>query len=423
MFNKLITVGVLVLSSVAFASDHIDGVPSLELHEQVDLTDLYAFKTPEKKNNLTVILNMYPGVAEDGHFSSKVQYDLVFKAASLAGAPSLQTFIVQDESEVRVNCSFTDPGHHHHSSNAKSTVTCAVLQGEKQVDVIKANVGVEASTANNSLKIYTGPRSDAFFITRGHFESVTGREGFKAAAGVAGSNLMERINVLSIALEMNLEDLFPEDQEEYLTVSAESFTTYEGYKRILDRVGRPEITNLTLHDITEGDAPVKRSYNQRSLDGLRDSKDFSIFKNRLTENIGAYDKLDEEPNWSSEDLSAFTELLMDDYLVVNMSEGCIGSSNGYLQLERSILLGSIYNYCGGRKITDDIMNTLYTLYIGGLEGSLDDYNTGVSVPYQSSLKTLDVSFPYLVTPESTGIFTVNPTRFLLNGYIKRNQAE
>lgn len=420
--KSLLCLTVLSFSSLSFGSDHIDGVPSLELHEQVDLTDLYAFRSDDN-TNLTVMLNLYPGVADDGHFSSKVSYDIILNELNLAEAPLMQTFVNTKASDLVVTCSFTDPSHHN-SHNHKASVTCEVTNRGEAVDSVHALVGEIKSNTEKSMKIYTGPRSDAFFITRSHFDSVTQRKGFTASAHKAESNLMERINVLSIALEFNLDKFTELGSSSYVGVSAESFTTYEGYKRILDRVGRPEITNLTLHDITDGNVrPVKRKYNQMSLSDVKTSEHFKTFKNRLNSNIGAYDLLDGNADWSTEALNVFTDVLMDDQLVVSLASDCRNSSNSYLEIERDLLRGFSYKSCGGRQITDNIMTRLYSMYIGGTEALLSDYRIGVSVPYQSSSKVLDASFPYLVEPESTGWGTINLTRALLNTYIKKNQAE
>jgi len=58
--QTILSLLVLSFTSIhaGFASDHIDGVPSFELHEQVDLTDLYAFKTEGKSGWMTLILNL-----------------------------------------------------------------------------------------------------------------------------------------------------------------------------------------------------------------------------------------------------------------------------------------------------------------------------------------------------------------------------
>lgn len=95
--------------------------------------------------------------------------------------------------------------------------------------------------------------------------------------------------------------------------------------------------------------------------------------------------------------------MLDDYLVINAAEECTRDGNGYMALEKALLLGEVLTHCGGREFTDDIMNTLYALYIGGLEGKLVDYPTGFDKPYARSDKQLSPDFPYLA-PADGSIF-------------------
>ena len=86
----LSVVFVFSLQSFSFASDHIDG-PITKEHAVGDLSDLYLFKSLENKNNIVMILNMYPLVGKNGHFSSRVSYEFKIKTGLLQkGLPSVQ---------------------------------------------------------------------------------------------------------------------------------------------------------------------------------------------------------------------------------------------------------------------------------------------------------------------------------------------
>ncbi len=67
------------------------------------------------------------------------------------------------------------------------------------------------------------------------------------------------------------------------------------------------------------------------------------------------------------------------------------------------------------------MKTLFALHIGGVDASLEGYESGVSIPYQSSNKKLSDEFPYLAAPEKTGLLQFNLKRLFLNTIIKRAQ--
>jgi hypothetical protein len=411
-------ISLLLILNIAQASDHIDGVPSLELHEQVDLTDLYAFKTSGKQGWMTLILNLYPGVSDSGHFSSKVSYDIILENLGRLATPLETSGMGFLKEQAVVNCNFTDPSHHSHS-HKNPKVTCTILKNGKSLKTITADVGEIKKTQTAS--IYTGSRSDAFFITNEQFDTVTGRQGFDKKAFRSGDNLMERINVLSIALELDLNSVFKSsDLEDLYSVSAQSYTSESGVKKILDRVGRPEITNLSLHDF-HGDDPVKRSYNQTPLSKVKTSDVYEKFQKRLTSNISAYDLYDGVVNWDRDELTFLTELLLDDALYFSLSDKCVSEGRQYLSIERSVLAGVEVENCGGRLISDDIMNIMYGLYIGGLDVDFTQYETGVSVPYQNSSKKVTEAFPHLAPPEDTGLFTVNIKRTLLNTVLKARQ--
>lgn len=84
-------------------------------------------------------------------------------------------------------------------------------------------------------------------------------------------------------------------------------------------------------------------------------------------------------------------MLVDDFLVVDISRPC--DQPAYLDIERSLVARTPYKTCGGRKPADDIMDTLYTLYSGGLNGKR--IRDGVARPS----RTLLTEFPWLAAPD------------------------
>ncbi len=385
-----------LFASVCMASDHIDGAATIE-DGQADLTDLYAFKTPNKADSLTVILNMYPGVSPEGHFSSKVSYDLFIRSADLNKAPLKPGFKTSVIEELNLNCKFKDPRHHTRVGNTDSAgVTCVLNKDGAKLSSVSGLVG--DILENDIIKLTAGPRADAFFISAETFLGVTNRKKFKSQSPGSGSNAMATINVMSIAIELNLKSIGL--QSEMLALGAQSYTERGGVYETLDRVGRPEITNLSLHDVS-GDNPLKREYNK-----LTPFESPSIinpkFKQRLVENISAYDALDSSSSWTKEGLDILTDVLMDDFLVINLDSSCLDFGNQYLNIERQLLMGLEVKSCGGRKLTDDIMATLYALYINGYQADLLSFESGVTSPYQGdSTKSLKSAFPYLEQSDDT----------------------
>ncbi|MCJ8277550.1 MAG: hypothetical protein HRT44_05495, partial [Bdellovibrionales bacterium] len=113
------------------------------------------------------------------------------------------------------------------------------------------------------------------------------------------------------------------------------------------------------------------------------------------------------------------ETLLEDYLVFTTNPDCLNSNNNFFGIEKQILLGVAVSSCGGRRLTDDIMQTLYALYIGGINAELTNFLTGVNEPYQSSSKNISSEFPYIAAPEEDSLFNIK--RHLLNTVIKAGQ--
>jgi hypothetical protein len=85
-----------------------------------------------------------------------------------------------------------------------------------------------------------------------------------------------------------------------------------------------------------------------------------------------------------------TELLLADFLVVDTSKPF--TDGGYLEIERALLAGRAHTTCGGRPLNDDIVDILYTLLVGGVDGP--PISDGVDHATQSAGRT----FPYLCRP-------------------------
>lgn len=102
-------------SHLSFASDHIDGPVTME-HGVADITDLYAFPTPNKKGRLSLVLNVYPMVPADGPFSEKVNYVFLLRKAEVD--KSFEQIATNEESKII--CSFKIPYHKSYSANCQT---------------------------------------------------------------------------------------------------------------------------------------------------------------------------------------------------------------------------------------------------------------------------------------------------------------
>ena len=231
-------------------------------------------------------------------------------------------------------------------------------------------------------------RSDPFFFNGKWAQSVS-------TQGVLlppqKSNSMASLNVLSIVIDVETNKLFGGSPGSLLAVAANTTTQDDANApvRQLDRIGRPEITNVSL--IANGKPDLRDLYNKEQPFNLSPSN-ANLYRTRLEENITFYDRIDGKVEWSEHDKEALANLLLDDFLVIDLEKP--SRSNDFFEIETALLQGRDHVTCGGRKPTDDIMDTLLTYYINRHLGP--EVHDGVDRPDQA----ISDRFPYLAPPSS-----------------------
>ncbi len=364
---------ILLISAQTFASDHIDG-PVTTKHRVADLSDFYVFQSPTQKKNTVIVLNTYPLVASNGHFDSKLFYRIHVRKLN---AHTLRT-LEGSSNGLTLECSFSTPKDHH--SHTPHTANCRTSNGLSVSNQFNQVLGNAIP-----IKMFHGMRSDPFFFNA---------EWAKAAIDgklppKAKSNTMDMLNILSIVIELDLNSIFPDHSlfafsAEALTKAAPSTPTQR-----LDRIGRPEITNVSLFS-TNSNRELRDLYNLEDTFELSD-KARSIFKERLKKNISHYDSIDKTQNWTQDYLEVFTELLSHDYLIFDNAMPC--SKDSFMEIERSHVQNLSHKTCGGRRLESDIMDSLYSIYIGGIT------NTAISDGIDGPSRTVSKTFPYLAPPD------------------------
>jgi hypothetical protein len=329
------------------ASDHIDGVLTTSLRAG-DLTDLYAFPTPGRPGSLTVILNAFPLVPADGQFSEPVRYAILVRRAAIQEADG--RLFVQTDDERTIDCAVTP----------QKVVGCG-------------------GSGLAPFRVDSGMRSDPFFLNTDFFS--------QAAEGKldppVDDNVMRGANVLAIVLEIDLSQLY-DAPPPMVAVAAESMRN----SSTLDRVGRPEFTNVGLAPRDEAD--LRDRYNLERTFHVPAAAQ-RVYRQKLATNVAAYDALDGRKDWKDGDLETLATLVADDFLLVDLDKPC--PANSFLEIEKSILRHGAHQTCGGRRPEDDIVDTLYTLYIAGIDGA--PVRDGVDHPALA----LSATFPYLAAPD------------------------
>ena len=358
------------------ASDHIDG-PLTQKHRVADLTDFFAYPTPNKPGYLSLILNTYPIVSSVGHFTDKATYVFLIRKAAIAGNKENSKFSTSDE--IVINCSFQTP-----NDISKHVIKCKSTNGLAASS--RYNV-VGPKNPGDDFRLYAGMRSDPFFFNS-HFVTLAAVK--EIISSPSSSNTMAGSNVLSIVIEIEMKKLYPNAPGGMLALATEVITkdSPTAPLRVLDRVGRPEITNISLKAHAQ-DSELRDRYNlDRPFMVVRDTQ--TVYEARFLKNVGYYDALEKKTNWVDAEKLALSKLLADDFLVLDLDKACTGDN--FLEIEKSMLQAKVSTTCGGRRPTDDIIDKLFSIYIGGLNGAR--IRDGIDQPN----KALSADFPYLVAP-------------------------
>lgn len=196
----------------AIAADHLDG-PTVKMDPAGDITDVYAWSSAGK---LTLVLNVSPLATNTSKFSDAVQYALHVESSAGYGKAGTKTDIV---------CTF----------DAAQTVNCMLgAPGGNVIDFVKGDASTTNGITSDTLKmkVFTGLRADPFYFNlEGFNDAVATVKGAAASLTFDGAgcpaldantstlligmlqgtnkgmgapaNFFEKVNVLSIVLELD----------------------------------------------------------------------------------------------------------------------------------------------------------------------------------------------------------------------------
>ena len=356
-------------------SDHISG-PRAIADPVIDITDVYAFPCPESPQHLVLIMNVFPYAGPAALFSDAVIYRLRVRPASIA--PNERAFAVADEESV-FDFTFSIP-------QPEQEGQCVLPGG----GVVTFRVNDESGGKGKGVQLFVGQRSDPFFLDGPMAERtiVTRKLAFKDV----GSDRLYGKNVLGIVLRIEWATVLKGGR--MFAVVGETLSAGKRPVR-LERVGRPEIKNVTLSakmfDQVNRDLEIRDIYNEEDAFDL--SKNYvGAYRARLNANLAFYDGLDDKVDWPLDPQGnhPLTELLLHDFLVVDVSKPF--SETSYFQIEQAMLAGRAHESCGGRWLNQDLVDFLLTLYINAGKGP--PIRDGVDAPIAWSSKV----FPYMAPP-------------------------
>jgi Domain of unknown function (DUF4331) len=366
-------------------ADHFSG-PRAVSDPACDVTDVFAFPSPERPGHLVLVLDVCPAVGPTAMFSDAIHYRLRVRSVTATTAGARPAFRAGTD-EYAFDITFAAPGRGN-GSDAVQLGACT-WPGAANVPL---RVGDEKGTEADGLRIFAGVRLEPFFINLEGTQATEALE--RLAFGPDGANAAQGMNVLSIVLELDVAAVLGPDTGPLLAVVGETVTAGRHPIR-LERMGRPEIKNVIMQakkfDTVNRDLEIRDLYNAEDAFGL--SPDYlGAYRARLDANLAFFDGLDGKTDWPPGDHGAhpLTELLLGDFLVVDASKPF--SEDSFLEIERAVLAGRPHATCGGRWLNDDIIDKLYTLLVGGIDGPR------ISDGVDAATRPATRSFPYLVAP-------------------------
>ena len=365
-------------------SDHISG-PRALADPIADITDVYAFPSPERPGHLVLVVNTLPFAKPTDAFSDGLIYR--FRLRPLTGSASSDPVpFIAGRPEFVFDCVFSPPARADGGQRVDQEGTCRTPTGE----MVSVRVSEERNGPPRGVRVFAGPRWDPFIMDApAALKTIaTGKLAFTDP----GSIFLDGKDVLSLVVEVDCALL---DGVGLVGVVAETLTRGTFNVRI-ERVGRPEVKNMMLA-MKQFD-PVNRDLEIRDLYNMEDAFHLGeayrgAYRARLNANLAFWDGLDGKTDWFP-DLNGdhpLTSLVLADFLVVDLTKP-YAEHGSFLEIELSKRRGKAHETCGGRALNDDVMDTIFTQLVNAGNGPI--IRDGVD----HASRLASHSFPYLASP-------------------------
>jgi hypothetical protein len=358
-------------------SDHFSG-PAVMGDPAADITDFYAFPSPERPGNLVLIMNLFPLATAESLFS-----DVLTHRFRLRPLTRSEGRLDVGAEEYRIDIRFSDVPD-----------TTARQRGQ-----ISTSHGFEASflvgepLEVDGIRLFAGLISDPFFmdVEAALRTDFSGRMSFDTAV-----NTVQFRDVLSIVVELPLAPILDEFHGNALIAAiAENMVVRRGKPLRVERVGRPEIKNVLMANSARD--PRSRGIELRDLYNREDAFALSdvygpLYGSRLDANLAFWDSLDGTTAWppAPDGRHPLRDLLIDDFLIVDA--GRPFAPGNFLEIERAVMDGRAHESAGGRWLDDDILDELATLVVNGGQGEL------ISDKVDAPSRPAQLTFPYVREP-------------------------
>jgi hypothetical protein len=188
-------------------SDHVDGPRSIG-DPSIDVTDLFAFASPEDPGRTVLVANVFPSAGVSAVFSNVVNHSIVVRRMTVAGLGEAAKFKPGDQ-EYRFNCKFSALERGADGSKPVQKGTCTFPGAQELTFVVNDEKG--ASTPDGVFRIFAGLRSDPFYLA------------WLVAVLKKFPNLLQHDNVLSIVIDFDTKRVLEPERGPLFGVVAETF--------------------------------------------------------------------------------------------------------------------------------------------------------------------------------------------------------
>ncbi len=264
-------------------SDHFSG-PAVMGDPAVDITDFYAFPSPERPGNLVLIMNVFPMATSQSFFSDVVTHRFRLRPLTRSGGS-----VTYGTAEHTIDVTFSDVPE---GSSVQTGAASSHPTGARRA----------SSLANrwnkNGMRVFAGLVSDPFFmdVEATLRTDISGKLSFDTAA-----NTVQFRDVLSIVVEVPFAPIVERfDGATLIGAISETVVTRRGKPIRLERLGRPEIKNVLMANPTRD--PRAKGVELRDLYNREDAFALSteyrpLYESRLDANLAVFDGLDGKTAW------------------------------------------------------------------------------------------------------------------------------
>jgi Polyketide cyclase / dehydrase and lipid transport/Domain of unknown function (DUF4331) len=361
-------------------SDHIDGPRSIG-DPPADVTDLFAFTSPENPTRTVLAMCVFPSAGENAMFSNVIDYGIAVRRVTVAGLGDAAKFEPANH-EIRFSFRF-DVLERDAAGEVIQRGVCK-LPGYRELSLTVSDEK-GASTPEGDVRVFAGLRSDPFYLAWiiSEFKKVP--------------NLLQHDNVLCMVVEFDTRGVLDPAKGSLFGAIAETVPVPQLSGRVshppprIDWVGRPEQTNIRLSNPgLSGADDLRDLWNQQKPFAI--SKELQpLFLQRLKDSFADYDIRDGKADWTPEALAANANVFLDDFLLFDVAKPITDQS--HLEIEKSTLYGRPYQTGGGRTLDANSIDILLTWLVNRDREFLQGGTTGATKP---GMKV----FPYLATPNT-----------------------